>query len=101
VDAIVGNSSSGILEMPTFKKATINIGDRQSGRLKSKSIIDCRIKKKEILNSLKIIYSDKFKNQIKNLKNPYGPFGASIKIVKILKKINLKNILVKKFYDIR
>ena len=101
VDAIIGNSSSGILEMPTFKKATINIGERQSGRLKSKSIIDCSIKKKNILNSLKIIYSNKFKNQIKNSKNPYGPFGASIKIVNILKKINLKNILMKKFYDIR
>lgn len=101
VDAIIGNSSSGILEMPTFKKATINIGDRQSGRLKSKSIIDCKIKKKEILNSLKIIYSEKFKKQIKNSKNPYGPFGASIKIVKILKKVNLKNILMKKFYDFR
>jgi GDP/UDP-N,N'-diacetylbacillosamine 2-epimerase (hydrolysing) len=101
VDAIIGNSSSGILEMPTFKKATINIGDRQSGRLKSKSIIDCKIKKKQILNSLKIIYSDRFKNQIKNSKNPYGPFGASIKIAKILKKINFKNILIKKFHDIK
>ena len=101
VDAVIGNSSSGILEMPTFKKATINIGERQSGRLKSRSIIDCSIKKKNILNSLKIIYSDKFKNQIKNSKNPYGPFGASIKIVNILKKINLKNILIKKFYDIK
>lgn len=100
VDAIIGNSSSGILEMPTFKKATINIGERQSGRLKSKSIIDCKIKKKQILKSLKIIYSNKFKNQLKNSKNPYGPFGASVKIVKILKKINLKNILIKKFNDI-
>jgi len=101
VDAIIGNSSSGILEMPTFKKATINIGDRQSGRLKSTSIVDCKIKKKQILNSLKIIYSDKFQNLIKSSKNPNGPFGASVKIVKILKNINLKNILIKNFYDIK
>jgi GDP/UDP-N,N'-diacetylbacillosamine 2-epimerase (hydrolysing) len=101
VDAIIGNSSSGILEMPTFKKATINIGDRQSGRLKSKSIIDCQIKKKQILNSLRIIYSDKFQDKLKSSKNPYGSFGASIKIIKILKKINLKKILVKKFYDVK
>ena len=101
VDAIIGNSSSGILEMPTFKKGTINIGDRQSGRLKSISVIDCKINKKQILNSLKIIYSDKFQNQIKNSTNPYGTTGASVKIVKILKKINLKNILIKKFYDIK
>lgn len=101
VDAIVGNSSSGILEMPTFKKATINIGDRQEGRLKSRSIIDCKINKKEILNSLKIIYSEKFKKKIKKSINFYGPHGASVKIVKVLKKINLKNILIKKFHDIR
>jgi len=100
-DAIIGNSSSGILEMPTFKKATINIGDRQLGRLKSKSIIDCKIKKKKILDSLKIVYSDKFQKQIKNSKNPYGTIGASVKIVNILKKISSKNILIKKFYDIR
>ena len=100
VDAIVGNSSSGILEMPTFKNATINIGDRQLGRLKSSSIINCKIKKKEITNSLRKIYSKKFRNKIKYTKNIYGSFGSSIKIVKILKKINLKNILFKKFYDI-
>ena len=87
--------------MPTFKKATVNIGDRQLGRLKSKSIIDCKIKKKKILDSLKIVYSDKFQNQIKDSKNPYGTIGASVKIVNILKKISLKNILIKKFYDIR
>ena len=100
VDAIVGNSSSGILEMPTFKKATINIGDRQLGRLKSISVIDCKIKKKEILNSLKIIYSKKFKDKIKYSKIFYGSSGASIKIAKILKKIKLKDILIKRFYDI-
>ena len=101
VDAIVGNSSSGILEMPTFKKPTINIGDRQLGRLKSTTVIDCKIEKKQIINSLKKIYSKKFKRKIKNSINPYGPYGASVKIVKILKKINLKNIMIKKFYDIK
>jgi GDP/UDP-N,N'-diacetylbacillosamine 2-epimerase (hydrolysing) len=99
-DAVVGNSSSGILEMPTFKKATINIGDRQSGRLRSASIIDCKINKKEIINSLKMVYSKKFQLKLKKNINHYGPQGASAKIVKILKKINLKNILIKKFYDI-
>jgi len=100
VDAVVGNSSSGILEMPTFKKATVNIGDRQSGRLKSSSIIDCKIKKKAITNALKKVYSKNFRNKLKYNKNVYGSFGASTKIVKILKIINLKNILFKKFYDI-
>ena len=101
VDAIVGNSSSGILEMPTFKKATINIGDRQEGRLKSTSVIDCKINKKEIINSLKMIYSQKFRKKINKSTNLYGPYGASVKIEKILKKINLKKIRIKKFYDIK
>jgi GDP/UDP-N,N'-diacetylbacillosamine 2-epimerase (hydrolysing) len=100
VDCVIGNSSSGILEMPTFKNGTINLGDRQSGRLKSSSIIDCKIKKEDIARSIKKIYSNKFRTIIRNSKNPYGLPGSSIKIVKILKKINLVNILFKKFKDL-
>jgi GDP/UDP-N,N'-diacetylbacillosamine 2-epimerase (hydrolysing) len=100
VDAIVGNSSSGILEMPIFKKATINIGERQLGRLKCKSIIDCKARKKDIIIALSKIYSKSFKNKIITSKSPYGYYGATAKIIKILKKINLKKFLFKKFYDI-
>ena len=69
VDAIIGNSSSGILEMPYFQKATINLGTRQLGRLSSKSIINVGIKKKEIEKSLKKISSPGFKKIIKKVKN--------------------------------
>jgi GDP/UDP-N,N'-diacetylbacillosamine 2-epimerase (hydrolysing) len=100
VDCVIGNSSSGILEMPTFKNGTINLGDRQSGRLKSSSIIDCKLNKEDIIRSIKKIYSNKFRTVIRNSKNPYGFPGSSIKIVKILKKINLDNILFKKFKDL-
>jgi GDP/UDP-N,N'-diacetylbacillosamine 2-epimerase (hydrolysing) len=100
VDCVIGNSSSGILEMPTFKNGTINLGDRQSGRLKSSSIIDCKIKEEDIIRSIKKIYTNKFRTIIRNSKNPYGLPGSSIKIVKILKKINLDNILFKKFKDL-
>lgn len=100
VDAIVGNSSSGILEMPHFKKATINIGDRQLGRLKCKSIIDCKIRKRDIINALRKIYSKSFKKKIMISKSPYGSYGASAKIIKILRSVSLKKILFKKFYDI-
>jgi len=100
VDCVIGNSSSGILEMPTFKNGTINLGDRQSGRLKSSSIIDCKLNKEDIIRSIKKIYSNKFRIVIRNSKNPYGFPGSSIKIVKILKKINLDNILFKKFKDL-
>jgi GDP/UDP-N,N'-diacetylbacillosamine 2-epimerase (hydrolysing) len=100
VDAMIGNSSSGLLEMPSFKKGTINLGSRQNGRLKSKSVIDVKVNSKEISNSIHKIYSKDFQRKIKFCKNPYGTGGASTKILKILKKKNLKNILIKKFYDL-
>jgi len=100
VDGMIGNSSSGLLEMPSFRKATINLGDRQSGRIRSKSVLDTKIKKKNITLSIKKIYSKKFINKIKNCKNPYGDGGASNKIVKLLKKMKIKNLINKKFYDI-
>ena len=65
VDAMVGNSSSGLLEMPTFKKATLNLGDRQLGRVKSESVLDTNIKKNDIINSINKIYSKKFQIKIK------------------------------------
>jgi GDP/UDP-N,N'-diacetylbacillosamine 2-epimerase (hydrolysing) len=101
VDAMVGNSSSGLLEMPTFKKATLNLGDRQSGRLKSESVLDTNIKKKDIIKSINRIYSKKFKIKIKNSFNPYGNGGASEKIIKVLKENKRKNFIIKKFYDIK
>ncbi len=101
MNAIIGNSSSGILEMPYFRKATINLGDRQLGRLHSKSIINIPVRRKDILNSLKKIYSPSFKNMIKKEKSPYGNGGASVRIVEILKKIKTDNLFQKKFYNIR
>ena len=100
VDAMIGNSSSGLLEMPSFKKGTINLGSRQDGRLKSKSVIDVKVNSKEISNSIHKIYSKDFQRKIKSCKNPYGTGGASTKILKIIKKKDLKNILIKKFYDL-
>ena len=67
VDAMIGNSSSGLLEMPTFKKGTLNLGNRQLGRIKSESVIDSNIKKKNIINSINKIYSKKFQMKIKIL----------------------------------
>ena len=100
VDGIVGNSSSGLLEAPTFKTATINIGDRQKDRLRSKSVINTDPLKKEIIKSIKIIYSKNFIKKIKNIKNPYGTGGASLKSFKIIKKIKNKKLIKKKFFDI-
>ena len=54
VDLVLGNSSSGLLEVPSFKIPTVNVGDRQTNRLKAKSVIDCKPKEKEIANLLKL-----------------------------------------------
>lgn len=99
VDGVLGNSSSGLLEAPTFKIGTINIGDRQKKRLKALSVIDCKPYKKNIKDSINLLYSKKFNKKLKFTKNPYGNGGASTKIVKILKKIDLKNLIKKEFYD--
>ena len=100
VDGVVGNSSSGIIEAPSFKIATVNIGDRQKGRLMANSIINCNFKKNEIKRSIEKIYSSKFQSQLKNTINPYGEGGATEKIVKILKTVKLKGLIKKPFYDL-
>lgn len=100
VDAVVGNSSSGLIEAPSFKIGTINIGDRQKGRIKANSVIDCEPNMLSILNSFNILYSKEFQNNLKNIINPYGDGKSSSKIIKILEDISLQNILKKSFYNI-
>ena len=100
VDGMIGNSSSGILEMPYFKKGTINIGNRQSGRLMAKSVINVKIKKNKIISAIKKLLSNSFQKSIKNNINPYGKPGASEKIVEILKKIKTEKVINKVFFDI-
>jgi len=99
VDVVLGNSSSGIVEVPSFKKATINIGDRQRGRLRAASVIDCAAKRTSIMQALSKAYSPDFKDILNTTNNPYGDGGASEKVVDILNFVNLDSILKKKFYD--
>lgn len=102
MDFIIGNSSSGLLEAPSFKLGTINIGDRQKGRIKAQSVIDCLPNKKSINKAIKIAYSKKFQDSIQKAKNPYNNGGyASKKIVKVLKTVKLDNILKKTFFDMK
>ncbi|MFM2225334.1 MAG: hypothetical protein RJA07_1536 [Bacteroidota bacterium] len=100
VDIMIGNSSAGIVEMPYFKKPTINIGERQSGRLKAQSIIDCSADKKEIVKAIEKSLMPKFLKSCENVESIFGDGKASEKIIKQLKlnfgKINLK----KEFYDL-
>jgi len=100
VDGVVGNSSSGLTEAPTFKIGTINIGDRQKGRVKAESVIDCNPKKRSILIAAEKLYSEEFQNNLINVTNPYGEGGATKKIMKVTRDKDLSGILKKRFYDI-
>jgi len=100
VDGVVGNSSSGLAEAPTFKIGTINMGDRQRGRMKANSVIDCEPTKGSILSAIRELYSEAFQDKLKNTKNPYGEGGAAKKIKKILKETDLTDILKKEFHDL-
>lgn len=101
IDAVVGNSSSGLAEVPSFKIGTINIGSRQQGRLKASSVIDCEPNKESILQAFKKLYDNAFQESLKTVQNPYGDEMASKKVVDILKNIDLEDIIIKKFYDIK
>jgi GDP/UDP-N,N'-diacetylbacillosamine 2-epimerase (hydrolysing) len=100
VDAVVGNSSSGILEVPSFKTATINIGNRQKGRIQANSIINTPCEKEDIKNALDRLYLSEFQKQLKDTINPYYNGNSSQKIISILKKTNLRNIIQKSFCDL-
>ncbi|MES9905379.1 MAG: UDP-N-acetylglucosamine 2-epimerase [Sedimenticola sp.] len=99
VDAVVGNSSSGLTEVPSFKKATINIGDRQRGRLKAESVIDCAPTRQSIAVALSQPYSANFQAILRQVRNPYGDGGASEKVVNILNNYEIEHIVKKAFYD--
>lgn len=96
VDMVVGNSSSGIYEVPSFKIPTINIGNRQKGRMQAASIINCNPKKEDILNAINLAYEKDFSDVV----NLYTKENTLEKIVDILKNYDLKNILKKEFYNL-
>jgi GDP/UDP-N,N'-diacetylbacillosamine 2-epimerase (hydrolysing) len=100
VDGVVGNSSSGLAEVPSFKKGTINIGDRQRGRLQADSVINCEPTQGSIASALTQLYSADFQTSLHKVINPYGEDGASAKIVNILKRYPVKDIVKKFFYDL-
>lgn len=99
VDFVIGNSSSGLLEAPSFNIPTINIGDRQRGRVLAETVINCDPETLSINRAIKKALSQNFKNSIKNCKNPYGDSNPSESVIGILKKVELKNLIKKKFYD--
>jgi len=100
VDGVIGNSSSGLLEAPSFKIGTINIGDRQRGRLKADSVIDCFSTKESIKSAIEILYSKKFKSILKSVTNPYGEGNATNNILEVLKNNPIPKEIKKEFYSL-
>lgn len=98
--AVIGNSSSGLLEVPSFKTPTINIGERQKGRVYAKSVINCEPTKNSIIKSILKTFNNDFIKDLEKVENPYYGGNTSKKIIEILKKTNLPRNLKKKFYDI-
>jgi GDP/UDP-N,N'-diacetylbacillosamine 2-epimerase (hydrolysing) len=100
VDIVIGNSSSGLTEVPSFRKPTINIGDRQKGRVKCSSVIDCSPDRVSISRAIQYARSLEFEAVLKSTVNPYGDGGASEAIVDILVRYSLEGLLKKRFYDL-
>lgn len=100
VDGVVGNSSSGLSEAPSFRIGTINIGERQQGRLKAASIIDCAPTLDDITRALQTLYSEDFRSGLSEVRNPYGKGGAASRITSILASCEPGALLKKKFHDL-
>lgn len=100
-DAIIGNSSSGILEAPSLHTATINIGDRQKGRIQADSIVNTGIDKNEILKAMELVKTAAFKEKVVLTTNPYGEGNATQKIVNVLRNLDVEKLVVKKFCDLQ
>lgn len=98
---VIGNSSSGIIETPSFKVPTVNIGDRQKGRIQAKNILNCKPEKEEICFVIKKALSYEFKQYVKDTENPYGDGIVSDKVLLHIKESLEQGIELKKsFYNV-
>ena len=100
VDAVIGNSSSGLIEVPHFKIGTVNIGDRQRGRIAGASVIQCDPVATQILQATQRALSTEFRLSIQSENNPYGEPGGSRRAVQILADASLTEIIKKRFHDL-
>ncbi|MEO2216582.1 UDP-N-acetylglucosamine 2-epimerase [Chromobacterium vaccinii] len=100
VDGVIGNSSSGLTEAPSMGIGTVNIGDRQKGRLSASSVIHCAPTLDSIREAIAKLYDSSYKSILPQTVNPYGDGGASKKIADILRNTSIENLTKKSFFDI-
>jgi len=98
--AVIGNSSSGIVEAPSFKIPTINIGDRQKGRVRAESVVDCEPSAASIKAAINEGISPKIQGVLKDTENPYEKAGTACEIVSAIAACDPTGLLKKKFYNI-
>ena len=99
---MVGNSSSGIIEAPSFELPVVNIGNRQTGRIRAQNVIDVEeFREERISDALDKAVSTEFKRSLRGMINPYGKGNSSGKIVDVLKNLSLDNLVKKQFQDIK
>ncbi len=100
VDAVVGNSSSGVIEAPVLGTPTINVGERQSGRIKADSVIDCQPQCEAIVDALNTVFLGNRPLTADSESLPFGNGGAAAKMGRLLSELPLENILMKQFHDL-
>lgn len=99
-DGVVGNSSSGLLEAPSMKKGSVNIGNRQHGRQQADSIINCQPTRQEIKAAITRLYSPHFQLGLSKVSNPYGDGGATDRVLALIKQLKLDGLAQKTFHDL-
>lgn len=99
--AVIGNSSSGIVEAPSFKIPTVNIGDRQKGRVRAKSVVDCEPTTVSIVSSINKCISSEFQAFLESVKNPHEQADTACRIVSVITAVEPTGLLKKKFYNIQ
>lgn len=99
-DAVIGNSSSGIIEAPSLKVATINIGDRQKGRTQAESVINCTLDHQQINNAFLKTKDEAFKLNLSKVQNPYGDGKTAKKIIEVLEQTHWEDKKIKRFHDL-
>lgn len=100
VSGMIGNSSSGIIEAPSFRIGTVNIGDRQKGRVRAESVIDCDVDEDSIDAALEKLFSGEFQKRLKKVDNPHGAGEVAGRIVEVLRNASLEEYIKKPFFDI-
>lgn len=101
VDGVVGNSSSALIEAPTLRKGAVNIGDRQKGRVRGDSVVDCPPERGAIRLAIERLYTPEFRARLAGVVSPYGTGGASAAILEVVRSVPLEGLIDKSFCDLQ